>query len=127
MPDRSISSSSPQFQEFMRFWHSALHKTQLSSAAIFHALRLVARFRTARPMLLAGPGSEYRILTVALMLATKYLDDHTYSTHSWSTVVKIPPQEIVVMQKEFLISLEHQIGASREEYVSWLEQLGQYV
>jgi hypothetical protein len=42
----------------------------------------IYRPRKLNPTVRGKPGSEYRLLTVALMLGNKFLDDNTYE-YTW--------------------------------------------
>ncbi|KAG7119784.1 Meiotically up-regulated gene 80 protein like [Verticillium longisporum] len=68
-------------------------------------------------------GSEYRLLTVALMLGNKFLDDNTYTNKTWAEVSGISVQEIHVMEVEFLSNMRYSLLATKDEWEDWLAKL----
>ena len=75
----------------------------------------------------AGVGSEYRMFTVSLMLASKFLEDNTFTTKTWSEVSNIPANELALMQREFLIAIDHRLTITNLEYEGWIAQLNTIV
>ncbi|KAJ1841250.1 hypothetical protein LPJ73_006174 [Coemansia sp. RSA 2703] len=63
------------------------------------------------------------MFVVALMLASKYLEDNTFTTQTWSEVSHLPAKELTIMQREFLMALEHRLHVPGTEYTAWLAQV----
>ncbi|KAF3770045.1 hypothetical protein M406DRAFT_354229 [Cryphonectria parasitica EP155] len=78
------------------------------------------------PSVRGRPGSEYRLLTVALMLGNKFLDDNTYTNKTWAEVSGISVQDIHVMEVEFLSNMRYALLASSEQWEEWLDKLASY-
>jgi len=72
---------------FKKWVHSILSATQVTQNVIMLALLFIYRLKMTNPGVKGRPGSEYRLLTVALMLGNKC---------AFSTVphglVEIPPR-----------------------------------
>lgn len=49
-----------------------------------------------------GQDHVYRFLTIALLLASKFLDDNTFQNKSWSEVTSLPVAEINALEKDWL-------------------------
>ena len=78
------------------------------------------------PSVKGKAGSEYRLLTVALMLGNKFLDDNTYTNKTWGEVSGITVNEIHVMEVEFLSNMRYTLYASKGEWQSWLQKLRRF-
>lgn len=71
------------------------------------------------PGIQGADGSEYRLFTVALMLANKYLDDNTFTNKSWSEVSGMKVTDLNIMELEFLDVLQFKLSIKKEEYERW--------
>lgn len=58
-------------QGFRKWVSTVLATTQVSLHVVLLALLFVYRLKRATPLVQGKPGSEYRLLTIALMLANK--------------------------------------------------------
>ncbi|KAJ1678363.1 hypothetical protein EV182_004200, partial [Spiromyces aspiralis] len=117
------SSRSPPSSMFRSFCSGIIQATQISASVIVLALYYVRRFKFHHPRTYAGVGSEYRMFTVALMLASKFLEDNTFTTKTWSEVSDIPACELAIMQREFLLAIDHRLNVSDQDYDLWISQL----
>ena len=86
----------------------------------------VYRLKKMNPSVKGKSGSEYRLLTVALMLGNKFLDDNTYTNKTWAEVSGITVGEIHVMEVEFLSNMRYTLYASKAEWHSWLRKLRRF-
>ena len=86
----------------------------------------VYRLKKMNPTVKGKSGSEYRLLTVALMLGNKFLDDNTYTNKTWAEVSGITVGEIHVMEVEFLSNMRYTLYASKAEWHSWLRKLRRF-
>lgn len=84
------------------------------------------RLKTLNPTVKGRAGSEYRLLTVALMLGNKFLDDNTYTNKTWAEVSGISVQEIHVMEVEFLSNMRYSLLASAEQWADWHKKLTRF-
>ncbi|ORX95121.1 hypothetical protein K493DRAFT_315166 [Basidiobolus meristosporus CBS 931.73] len=112
--------------DFKAFCSALIFTTELSSTIILTALQYIHRFKSYSPSAGGDKGSEYRLFTVALMLASKFLDDSTYTNKTWSEVTRIPVEELNRMELEFLVFIDFDLYATEKEFVHWLQCLGHY-
>ncbi|KAJ1921935.1 hypothetical protein H4219_000282 [Mycoemilia scoparia] len=122
-PDTQNKAAESSLQYFRSFCEGLFKATQLSASVIVLALFYVRRFKFRHPKLYAGAGSEYRMFTVSLMLASKYLEDNTFTTKTWSEVSEIPAGQLAIMQREFLVVIDHRLSITNTEYENWITQL----
>ncbi|KAK2062793.1 cyclin [Colletotrichum caudatum] len=111
------------FPQFKKWAYSVLSTTQVTQNVILLALLFVYRLKTTNPSVKGRSGSEYRLLTVALMLGNKFLDDNTYTNKTWAEVSGITVQEIHVMEVEFLSNMRYSLLATKDEWEEWLVKL----
>ncbi|RUP48429.1 hypothetical protein BC936DRAFT_144574 [Jimgerdemannia flammicorona] len=114
---------------FRNFCRYILESMQMTSniSTILLSLKYIERLRKANPNLQGAPGSEYRILVVALMLSNKFLDDNTYSLSAWVEVSGFPSHELIQCEKEYLSALDFQLYVGESEYLNWLRVLESFV
>ncbi|KAL2841574.1 cyclin-domain-containing protein [Aspergillus pseudoustus] len=109
---------------FQKWVSSILSTTQVSQNVILLALLFIYRLKKFNPRVRGKKGSEYRLMTIALMLGNKFLDDNTYTNKTWAEVSRISVQEIHVMEVEFLSNLRYNLYASKKEWAEWHVKLG---
>ncbi|KAL2259959.1 hypothetical protein VTK26DRAFT_6184 [Humicola hyalothermophila] len=122
-PMPPLASSAVATQHFKRWVLTVLTTTQVTQNVVILALLYVYRLKVANPTVKGRAGSEYRLLTVALMLGNKFLDDNTYTNKTWADVSGIPVTEIHVMEVEFLSNLRYSLLVSADEWERWLDTL----
>ncbi|KAI0512807.1 hypothetical protein F5B22DRAFT_637609 [Xylaria bambusicola] len=111
---------------YKKWVHSILSTTQVTQNVVLLALLFVYRLKKTNPRVHGNPGSEYRLLTVALMLGNKFLDDNTYTNKTWAEVSGISVKEIHVMEVEFLSNMRYGLLTSKEQWREWLRKLACY-
>ncbi|PHH87101.1 hypothetical protein CDD83_9311 [Cordyceps sp. RAO-2017] len=111
------------FDQFRKWVYNVLSTTQVTQNVIFLALLFIYRLKMSTPQIKGRAGSEYRLLTVALMLGNKFLDDNTYTNKTWAEVSCFAVQEIHVMEVEFLSNMRYNLLASKDEWEDWLVKL----
>ncbi|KAL2828454.1 cyclin-domain-containing protein [Aspergillus cavernicola] len=109
---------------FQKWVSGILSTTQVSQNVILLALLFIHRLKKFNPGVRGKKGSEYRLLTIALMLGNKFLDDNTYTNKTWAEVSRISVHEIHVMEVEFLSNLRYNLYASEKEWAEWHVKLG---
>lgn len=110
-------------EQFRKWVYSVLSTTQVTQNVILLALLFIYRLKKSTPQIKGRAGSEYRLLTVALMLGNKFLDDNTYTNKTWAEVSCFAVQEIHVMEVEFLSNMRYNLLASHSEWDDWLGKL----
>ncbi|KAK4244655.1 cyclin-domain-containing protein [Corynascus novoguineensis] len=123
MPLQSLSPTAVASQHFKKWVSTVLTTTQVTQNVVILALLYIHRLKKANPTVKGRPGSEYRLLTVALMLGNKFLDDNTYTNKTWADVSGISVNEIHVMEVEFLSNMRYSLLVSAEEWEQWLDKL----
>jgi hypothetical protein len=111
---------------YKKWVHSILTTTQVTQNVVLLALLFVYRLKKTNPRVNGNPGSEYRLLTVALMLGNKFLDDNTYTNKTWAEVSGLSVKEIHVMEVEFLSNMRYGLLTSKEQWEEWLNKLACY-
>ncbi|KAI1827454.1 hypothetical protein F4861DRAFT_365078 [Xylaria intraflava] len=111
---------------YKKWVNSILSTTQVTQNVVLLALLFVYRLKKTNPRVHGNPGSEYRLLTVALMLGNKFLDDNTYTNKTWAEVSGLSVKEIHVMEVEFLSNMRYGLLTSKEEWLEWLDKLACY-
>ncbi|KAJ2777940.1 hypothetical protein GGI15_004343 [Coemansia interrupta] len=114
---------SGQLHPFQKFCYDLLCATQIAAPIVMLALLYMNKFKQRFPGLHGGIGSEYRMFVVSLMLASKYLEDNTFTTQTWSEVSQLPAKELAIMQREFLVALDHSLHVPKTEFDAWLAQV----
>ncbi|TGJ79745.1 hypothetical protein E0Z10_g9016 [Xylaria hypoxylon] len=130
---RRLSESLPPLSRYTepcpaykKWVHGILSTTQVTQNVVLLALLFVYRLKKTNPRVHGNPGSEYRLLTVALMLGNKFLDDNTYTNKTWAEVSGISVKEIHVMEVEFLSNMRYGLLTSKEQWQEWLHKLACY-
>lgn len=111
---------------FRKWVVTILSTTQVTPNVILLALLFIYRLKTLNPTVKGKAGSEYRLLTVALMLGNKFLDDNTYTNKTWAEVSGISVGEIHVMEVEFLSNMRYSLLASKDQWKEWQAKLGKF-
>jgi hypothetical protein len=120
MPQRQVN---PAFRKFVS---QILTSTRLPSTTILLGMNYLAK--RINMMHAAGQnnhteGQIWRMLTIALLLGSKFLDDNTFQNKSWSEVSGIPVQELNTLEYEWLGAIRWclyvNLDAS-EDYQAWL-------
>ncbi|KAI9711731.1 MAG: hypothetical protein M1820_001875 [Bogoriella megaspora] len=111
---------------FRKWVTTILSTTQVAQHVIVLALLFVYRLKRSNPTVKGKPGSEYRLLTVALMLGNKFLDDNTYTNKTWAEVSGISVSEVHVMEVEFLSNMRYSLFTSQTQWKEWHAKLGKF-
>ncbi|KAI9142176.1 cyclin-domain-containing protein [Paraphysoderma sedebokerense] len=114
-----LSTTAATPQAFYDFCTKILRMTELSHSVIMLATHYIFKLKQIVQSN-AQLGSEFRILAAGLIIATKVLEDNTYSNKSWSIVTGISVQELLVMELEMMKLLNFDLQLSAMEYRNWL-------
>lgn len=144
MPATPLITEAVPTMGFRKWVTTILSTTQVTQNVILLALMFIYRLKRLNPGVKGKLGSEYRLLTVALMLGNKcedtmftqpvvvgadegtVLDDNTYTNKTWAEVSGISVQEIHIMEVEFLSNMRYTLYASETEWHAWHEKLGKF-
>ncbi|KAJ5985780.1 hypothetical protein N7499_007928 [Penicillium canescens] len=111
----------PGFQKWVA---TILSTTQVSQNVILLALLFIYRLKKFNSGVKGKKGSEFRLMTVALMLGNKFLDDNTYTNKTWAEVSGIAVHEIHIMEVEFLSNIRYDLFSSEAAWARWHTKLG---
>lgn len=111
---------------FRKWVTTILSTTQVGKNVILLALMFIYRLKEFNPDVSGKMGSEFRLLTIALMLGNKFLDDNTYTNKTWAEVSGISVNEIHIMEVEFLSNMKYQLYASEDQWLEWKNKLGKF-
>lgn len=111
---------------FRKFVAQILTSTRLPSTTILLGMNYLAK--RVNMMHAAGQknhteGQIWRMLTVALLLGSKFLDDNTFQNKSWSEVSGIAVQELNTLEYEWLGEIQWCLYVHLDEskdYQAWL-------
>lgn len=120
-----LPDASPQIG-FRKWVTTIISTTQVGKNVILLALMFIYRLKRFNPTVSGKRGSEFRLLTIALMLGNKFLDDNTYTNKTWAEVSGIPVTEIHIMEVEFLSNMRYDLYASAAEWSEWKAKLGRF-
>jgi hypothetical protein len=125
-PTRPLSADAKPTTGFRKWVTTILSTTCVAQNVVLLALLFVYRLKKQNPTVRGKPGSEYRLLTVALMLGNKFLDDNTYTNKTWAEVSGINVGEVHIMEVEFLSNMKYCLFTSEQDWSRWLALLGKY-
>lgn len=125
-PPRPLVLDAKPTTGFLKWVTTILSTTMVAQNVVLLALLFIYRLKKLNPSVRGKPGSEYRLLTVALMLGNKFLDDNTYTNKTWAEVSGIVVGEIHVMEVEFLSNMKYCLFTSAEEWAQWQSLLGKF-
>ncbi|USW55081.1 Putative cyclin PHO80, Cyclin-like superfamily [Septoria linicola] len=116
--------TSPQFRKWV---HQVLSATRLPAATILLSLYYLNDRMIRFPDTVHGGDNEiYRLLAVALILGSKFLDDNTFINRSWSDVTAIKVVELNKLEAFWLEKLEWRLhidpsvgSATGNSFKSW--------
>jgi hypothetical protein len=109
---RSVMPRSKVSPAFRKFVSGLLSSTRLPSSTILLGLNYLAKrmsmLNTPKPYKTTD-GQVWRMLTIALLLGSKFLDDNTFQNRSWSEVSGIPVSELNTLETEWLLAIDFRL------------------
>ncbi|KAL9082036.1 MAG: hypothetical protein Q9159_006787 [Coniocarpon cinnabarinum] len=108
----SVSAGHPVSRDFRQWILQVLNATRLPSATIFQSMSYLAiRIRQQGETGTFQPTdrSIYKMVTTALILGSKFLDDNTFQNKSWAEVSNLPVLEINTDEREWLAAFGHRL------------------
>lgn len=114
---------------FRKWVNQVLCATRLPSATILLSMFYLS---TRMPMLAGISKSDshlFRLLTIALVLGSKFLDDNTFINRSWSEVSGIPVGDLNQLEMDWLVAIEfklHRDPKEQQGWVSWSDHWKDY-
>lgn len=121
MPNRIAPPS------FRKWVHQVLCATRLPSATILLSMLYLS---TRMNQLGNHPRTEqqlFRLLTISLVLGSKFLDDNTFINRSWADVSGIPVADLNRMETEWLVAIDFKLHRNPAEEHGWTSWQGVWI
>jgi hypothetical protein len=125
---RSVLPNGPMSPAFRKYVAQILSSTRLPSSTILLGLHYLAtRMTMLSSSGIYGSGSArlYHMLTTALMLGSKFLDDNTFQNRSWAEVSNISVAELNSRELDWLVDINwdlHFEPADPQGFSAWLQE-----
>lgn len=127
MVSRRSASPTPQFRKYVS---QILSSTRLPSSTIMLGLFYLQERMKFEKGDLSSSGSLMRMVTVCLLLGSKFLDDNTFQNRSWAEVSSIPVKELNTMELEWLKDFNWEIHGLMYDpdqgFFMWIEHWHAY-
>lgn len=130
---RSIQPGCSVNPTFRKWVSQVLCSTRLPSATILLSLHYLSirmrKLSDGAGSYRAADGQIYRLLTLALLLGSKFLDDNTFINRSWSEVSGIKVAELNRLETEWLIAIKFDLHLDPKEaqgFGTWQAQWQRY-
>lgn len=124
---RSFQHQMQSHPSFRKWVHQVLSATRLPSATILLSLhylndRLAKHPGSVQP----GENQIYRLLAVALILGSKFLDDNTFINRSWSDVTAIKVMELNMLEMKWLGLIQYRLHIDPKCLQAWIDSWQKY-
>lgn len=122
-----VQTSRPSRTAFRGWVNSVLCATRLPSATIVLSLHYLSGHMARRQNMPHAEQSDnaiYRLLTVALIMGSKFLDDNTFINRSWADVSGIDIKTLNYMERQWLEEIGwklHIDPAEHNGFNAWME------
>ncbi|KAK4465834.1 hypothetical protein QBC42DRAFT_108417 [Cladorrhinum samala] len=117
-------------QSFRKYVSQILSSTRLPRTTILLGLNYLAKRINMMPAGAVQDETEiWRLLTIALLLGSKFLDDNTFQNKSWSEVSGIPVRDLNTMENEWLGAMSWNLYVNLDEskdYTAWLDNWAEW-
>ncbi|KAI3331431.1 hypothetical protein HD806DRAFT_518457 [Xylariaceae sp. AK1471] len=118
---------------FRKFVNQILTSTRLPSTTVLLGMNYLAKHmnmhKHAGTYNAVSEGELWKMLTVALLLGSKFLDDNTFQNRSWSDVSGIAVTELNIMETKWLLDMDWVLYVNLDrshDYDAWLQSWKQY-
>lgn len=120
---------------FRKFISQILSSTRLPRTTILLGMNYFAKRINMMSMmsptgkLSVSDGHVWRMLTVALLLGSKFLDDNTFQNRSWADVSGIPVRELNTMERDWMESISWCLYVNldrSEDYNAWINSWNEW-
>ena len=124
---RSVQFRAAVSPDFRKYVLQVLSSTRLPSSTILLGLHYLATRMSMLPYNSnrSSKNSQlYHMLTTALLLGSKFLDDNTFQNRSWSEVSNIPVAELNRQEIEWLVDIKWDMHIKYENqgFYAWLDK-----
>ena len=125
---RSVQSNCPVSSAFRKYVSQVLSSTRLPSSTILLALHYMATrmgIMSAGGIYVSTSSHVYHMLTTALLLGSKFLDDNTFQNRSWSEVSNISVNDLNTLEMEWLQAIKWNLHFDPNDssgFAAWILQ-----
>lgn len=127
MVSRRSASPTPQFRKYVS---QILSSTRLPSSTIMLGLFYLQERMKFEKEDLSSSTSLMKMVTVCLLLGSKFLDDNTFQNRSWAEVSSIPVKELNAMELDWLKDFDWEIHGLMYDpdqgFFMWIEHWHAY-
>ncbi|KAK6531675.1 hypothetical protein TWF694_002851 [Orbilia ellipsospora] len=106
---------------FKKFVFSILQSTRLPSSTVILSLDYLSHRMNNCPPTTHHKGLAhlYRMCTISLLLASKFLDDNTFQNRSWADVTGLQVSELNQLEADWLAAIGWQLHVARPGYTGF--------
>ena len=115
-----------ELETFVQFVIKLVVTSRISPAVLFLAANYTLRIKAMAIQNCASTplkGSEYRLFTGAMIIATKVLTDKPYTNKAWSSLAHIPVSELNRVEGQIMAQLSFDLNLSEQQYLDWVNQI----
>jgi hypothetical protein len=124
---RSFQHQMQSHPSFRKWVHQVLSATRLPSATILLSLHYLNDRLAKHPgSVQSGENQIYRLLAVALVLGSKFLDDNTFINRSWSDVTAIKVSELNLLEMKWLGLIQYRLHIEPDCLKAWIDSWHKY-
>jgi hypothetical protein len=124
---RSFQHQMQSHPSFRKWVHQVLSATRLPSATILLSLHYLNDRLAKHPgSIQSGENQIYRLLAVALVLGSKFLDDNTFINRSWSDVTAIKVSELNLLEMKWLALIQYRLHIEPDCLKAWIDSWHKY-
>ena len=102
-----------------------LKSSKMTFTGLALALKFMDRYAQANPANLQY--SVYPVFVTALVAASKYLEDNTYTNKTWSILTGFRLSELNSLEMHFLEALKFNLHVGQDEFADWMVHLAEFV
>lgn len=127
MATRIVTPNALVTPAFRKFVSQLLSSTRLPHTTILLGMNYLAKRTNSLNATGAAKPQDpdvWRMLTIGLLLGSKFLDDNTFQNRSWSEVSGIAVKDLNTMEHQWLASMDWNIYVNLDEshdYNAWLQ------
>ncbi|KAF3080442.1 hypothetical protein TWF569_011328 [Orbilia oligospora] len=115
------SQSQQTVSAFKKFVFTILQSTRLPSSTVILSLDYLSHRMNNCPPTTQHKGLAhlYRMCTISLLLASKFLDDNTFQNRSWADVTGLQVTELNQLEADWLAAIGWQLHVARPGYTGF--------
>ncbi|OHT01082.1 Cyclin, N-terminal domain containing protein [Tritrichomonas foetus] len=107
---------------YIQFLHT---KTHCARSCFVIAMILLDRLLRLQSHIQVTPNTVHKLFLCSLMTASKFNTDLNMSNTAWAAVGGIRPEEMNILELEFLFLLQFSINVTKDEFTLYNEELSE--